>query len=117
MDISGTEGSDETVFPISHDDMAETGGVAGRHRACARNGLAQSAAEVRHGLKDVPLRDLCHLGGWRSHDTILTCYQHSEEHRMREALRAHGQPTHDGGPLDKKPATVRITDGTPQNRI
>ncbi|MDQ6770210.1 MAG: site-specific integrase [Gemmatimonadota bacterium] len=37
-------------------------------------------------LKDIPLKDLCDLGGWRSPQTILTCYQESDEETMRRAL-------------------------------
>ena len=37
-------------------------------------------------LKDVPLKDLCTLGGWKSPATILTCYQQADEETMRRAL-------------------------------
>ncbi|MEO7087042.1 MAG: hypothetical protein ABI442_09180, partial [Gemmatimonadaceae bacterium] len=37
-------------------------------------------------LKGIPLKDLCDLGGWRSPQTILTCYQESDEETMRKAL-------------------------------
>ena len=37
-------------------------------------------------LKHAPLRDLAHLGGWKSTQTIVTCYQHPDEATQREAL-------------------------------
>ncbi len=51
-------------------------------------------------LKHVPLKDLCALGGWKSPQTALTCYQKADEVTMREALasrrplRVAAQPTH-----------------------
>lgn len=55
--------------------------------------------EARHGrgwhslrrkfasdLKGVPLKTLRELGGWKTHRTILMCYQHVDEGEMREAL-------------------------------
>ncbi len=39
-------------------------------------------------LKDIPLKDLCDLGGWKDAKTVLTCYQQPDEQRMREALLA-----------------------------
>lgn len=37
-------------------------------------------------LKDVPLKDLCALGGWKDHNTILKCYQQADEATMKQAL-------------------------------
>jgi len=37
-------------------------------------------------LKGVPLKDLCQLGGWKSHLTVLKCYQQADEDTMRRAL-------------------------------
>jgi len=37
-------------------------------------------------LKEIPLKDLCHLGGWKSPSTILTCYQTPDESTQRSAL-------------------------------
>ena len=39
-------------------------------------------------LKDVPLPDLCALGGWKDAKTILTCYQAPDRGTMRSALTA-----------------------------
>jgi integrase len=37
-------------------------------------------------LKNTPLRDLCHLGGWKDPQTILKCYQRADPVTMRQAL-------------------------------
>ncbi|MDQ6770199.1 MAG: site-specific integrase [Gemmatimonadota bacterium] len=37
-------------------------------------------------LKNVPLRDLAHLGGWKSAQTILACYMAPDEATQRAAL-------------------------------
>jgi len=39
-------------------------------------------------LKDLPLRVLCDLGGWKDFETVLTCYQQADEGELREALVA-----------------------------
>ena len=38
------------------------------------------------GLMDLPLKLLCTLGGWKSPQTILECYQHPDQEAMKEAL-------------------------------
>ena len=37
-------------------------------------------------LKEMPLRDLCALGGWKSAQTVLSCYQFGDEATQREGL-------------------------------
>jgi integrase len=37
-------------------------------------------------MKDLPLKDLCYLGGWKDPKTLLTCYQQPDEELMRRAL-------------------------------
>lgn len=37
-------------------------------------------------LKEVPLKDLCLLGGWKEPQTILKCYQQPDPDTMRKAL-------------------------------
>ncbi|MFA6165417.1 MAG: site-specific integrase [Gemmatimonadaceae bacterium] len=41
------------------------------------------ASELRH---TTPMKDLCHLGGWKNPQTVLMCYQQSDEDTMRKAL-------------------------------
>lgn len=40
---------------------------------------------------DTPLKDLCHLGGWKSHQTVLMCYQQADEDTMRSALERRAE--------------------------
>lgn len=42
----------------------------------------QFATELKHA----PLKDLCALGGWKSPQTLLTCYQQADRVRMERAL-------------------------------
>lgn len=42
-------------------------------------------------LKHIPIRDLCELGGWKSPQTVLTCYQQADPVTMREALERRGR--------------------------
>ena len=37
-------------------------------------------------LKSVSPKTLCQLGGWKSYQTVLVCYQRADEAEMREAL-------------------------------
>lgn len=39
-------------------------------------------------LKDMPMKDLCALGGWKDERTVLKCYQKADEDRMRRALES-----------------------------
>ena len=43
-------------------------------------------------LKDVPLKDLCALGGWKDPKTVLTCYQVPDQEGLRESLEARRSP-------------------------
>ena len=37
-------------------------------------------------LKQIPLRDLCDLGGWKDPDTVVKCYQTADEEDLRRAI-------------------------------
>jgi hypothetical protein len=37
-------------------------------------------------LKHIPLADLCNMGGWKDHNTVLKCYMRPDEATMRNAL-------------------------------
>ena len=37
-------------------------------------------------MKHAPLKDLCALGGWKSPQTVLTCYQRADAVSMQQAL-------------------------------
>ena len=38
--------------------------------------------------KQIPLRDLCDLGGWKDPDTVVKCYQTADEEDLRKAIQA-----------------------------
>ncbi len=40
-------------------------------------------------LMDVPLKVLCDLGGWKTAQTVLQCYQRPDEDRLRKALEEY----------------------------
>ncbi len=44
-------------------------------------------------LKNTPLRDLAQLGGWKSAQTILKCYQRADDVTLRAALANRGSLT------------------------
>lgn len=79
---------------------------ASRHlaRDWWKKGAARAKLEPRPGrgwhslrrkfasdLKTIPLKTLCELGGWKNHQTVLVCYQHSDQVEMREALAARAR--------------------------
>ena len=37
-------------------------------------------------LLDQPLKVLCELGGWKTAQTVLQCYQQADEGRLKKAL-------------------------------
>jgi hypothetical protein len=45
--------------------------------------------------EEVPLKDLARLGGWKTEQTILTCYQDSDLSAMRRAQERR-RPLRDG---------------------
>jgi integrase len=63
-------------------------------RAAARANLPQGQRIGWHALrrhfatemKDTPLKDLCYMGGWKSPQTVLQCYQQPDESTMLTAL-------------------------------
>ena len=40
-------------------------------------------------LMDLPLKVLCQLGGWKTAETVLQCYQHADEDRLRKAIEEY----------------------------
>ena len=40
-------------------------------------------------LMDLPLKVLCDLGGWKTAQTVLQCYQRPDEDRLRKALEEY----------------------------
>ena len=69
------------------------------HRAERLAGLQRIAGRGWHSLRrkfatdlmGEPLKVLCHLGGWKEAETVLTCYQRPDEAAMRDVLAQGGQ--------------------------
>ena len=40
-------------------------------------------------LMELPLKVLCDLGGWKTAETVLQCYQRPEEDRLRKAIEEY----------------------------
>ena len=40
-------------------------------------------------LMDLPLKVLCELGGWKTAETVLRCYQRPDEDRLRKAIEEY----------------------------
>jgi len=64
------------------------------HRGERLAGLERVSGRGWHSLRrrfatdlmDVPLKVLCQLGGWKTPETILACYQRPSDDDMRAAL-------------------------------
>ncbi|MDE0357883.1 MAG: tyrosine-type recombinase/integrase [Gammaproteobacteria bacterium] len=63
-------------------------------KAADRAGLEPKHGRGWHSLRrkfasdlmDLPLKVLCELGGWKTAQTILQCYQRVDQHQLRKAL-------------------------------
>jgi integrase len=55
-------------------------------------------------MKSAPLKDLCALGGWKSPQTVLTCYQRADSASMQQAWRPGG-----GSKPEQERTTQRTT--------
>ena len=64
------------------EDRREAGGVG----AQAWERLALAQRKFASDLIGLPLKVLCDLGGWKEARTVLRCYQHTDEVRLRTAL-------------------------------
>ena len=57
--------------------------------------LAPQCCELRNFTYHEPLKVSCELGGWKSPETLLECYQQPDEVEMRQAIndrrRASGE--------------------------
>ena len=64
------------------------------NKAVALAGLEPKRGRGWHSLRrkfasdlmDQPLKVLCELGGWKTAQTVLQCYQKADEYRLRKAL-------------------------------
>ena len=62
--------------------------LLGASAAVAVAGVHALRRKFATELKATPLKDLCILGGWRSPQTILACYQQPDTTTQRRALEA-----------------------------
>ena len=91
-------------------------GDSSKHMSRTRMGTCWKSAERRAGLEpkrgrgwhslrrkfasdlmDLPLKVLCDLGGWKQAQTVLQCYQHTDEGQLRTAL--DGRPRNGRRPI------------------
>ncbi len=89
------------VFPAPEDATQPMSRHLARdwwQRAEAAAGIARVPGRGWHSLrrkfatelKGASLKDLCALGGWKDHNTILECYQQPDPDTMRVALENRG---------------------------
>ena len=92
---------DPWVFPASGNPSEPISRHLARdwwERAEAAAGIARVTGRGWHSLrrkfatelKGASLKDLCALGGWKDHNTILKCYQQPDPGAMRAALESRG---------------------------
>ncbi|MDE2772999.1 MAG: site-specific integrase [Gemmatimonadota bacterium] len=89
--------ADPPLLPASRDPtvcVSPTRLGAWWEKAVARAGLAPKRHRGWHSLRrkfasdlmNQPLKVLCELGGWKTAQTVLQCYQHADQERLRKAL-------------------------------
>ena len=87
------------VLPTPRDVTKCIGRVAAHHwwrKAQILAGLEPKPGRGWHSLRrkfatdlmDLPLKVLCELGGWKSPQTVLRCYQQADEGQLRKALES-----------------------------
>ncbi len=57
-----------------------------------RRGWHSLRRKFASDLMDLPLKVLCELGGWRKAETVLRCYQQTNEMQLRKALDNRRRP-------------------------
>ena len=88
---------DAPVLPAPRDPARSMSYGVARYwwkRAERRAGLERKRGRGWHSLRrkfasdlmDQPLKVLCELGGWRTAQTVLQCYQRADEERLKKAL-------------------------------
>ena len=90
---------DSPVLPSPRDAMRCISRVCAHNwwrKAQALAGLEPKPGRGWHSLRrkfatdlmDLPLKVLCELGGWKSPQTVLRCYQQADEGQLRKALES-----------------------------
>ena len=88
---------DAPVLPAPRDSARSMSYAVARYwwkRAERLAGLERKRGRGWHSLRrkfasdlmDQPLKVLCELGGWRTAQTVLQCYQRADEERLKKAL-------------------------------
>ena len=88
---------DAPVLPAPRDPAKSMSYAVARYwweRAERLAGLERKRGRGWHSLRrkfasdlmDQPLKVLCELGGWRTAQTVLQCYQRADDERLRKAL-------------------------------
>jgi len=54
-----------------------------------RRGWHSLRRKFASDLMDLPLKVLCELGGWKTAETVLQCYQRPDEDRLRKAIEEY----------------------------
>ena len=54
-----------------------------------RRGWHSLRRKFASDLMDLPLKVLCELGGWKTAETVLKCYQRPDEDRLRKAIEEY----------------------------
>ncbi len=98
---------DAPLFPAPRDAARSMSHTVARYwweKAEVLAGLTPKRGRGWHSLRrkfasdlmDQPLKVLCELGGWRTAQTVLQCYQRPDEDRLKKALderrRVHSSP-------------------------
>ena len=94
---------DAPLLPAPKDPFASMSSSLARDwwkRAEKRAGLDPKPGRGWHSLRrkfasdlmDLPLKVLCDLGGWKTAQTVLQCYQRADEDRLRRALEDRRRP-------------------------
>ena len=91
---------DAPVMPAPKDSSASMSRSLARgwwERAAKFAGLEPKRGRGWHSLRrkfasdlmDLPLKVLCELGGWKTAQTVLQCYQRPDQDRLRKALKEY----------------------------
>lgn len=77
--------------PISRQTLLgwwKRGATAAKLAPAQRRGFHSLRRNFASEMKHTPLRDLAHLGGWKSTQTVVQVYQQPDEETQRDALAA-----------------------------
>ncbi|HJR16223.1 MAG TPA: hypothetical protein VJ808_05155 [Gemmatimonadales bacterium] len=88
MGLPGTVGPGEADFPACGSELVGRGQELANLPAEPGRGWHSLRRQFATGMKHAPLKDLCALGGWKSRQTVLTCYQRADSASMQQALAA-----------------------------